>query len=173
LKIINSKLLSDLSSQAKVNPRLRKNLNLHKSYDEPSQRLLNAMEPDSYIRPHRHLRDPKPESFVGLRGKMVLLVFSDTGVVEQVIPFGPGEDVVGVDIPPGVWHTVICLQEGSVFYETKPGPFIPTYKKDMASWAPEEGAPDSSIYFENLKSLAIACDEKQNLQQEAGLFANP
>lgn len=167
MKIINSILLSDLSAQAKVNPRLRKNLNLHKNYDEPSQRLLNAMEPDSYIRPHRHLRDPKPESFVGLRGKMVLLVFSNTGVVEQVVPFGPEQDAVGVDLPPGVWHTVICLQEGSVFYETKPGPFNPIYKKDMAPWAPEEGSSETAIYLAKLKSVAIASSEKQISTQES------
>lgn len=171
MKIINSALLADLSAQAKLTPRLRKNLNLHKSYDEPSQRLLNAMEPDSYIRPHRHLRDPKPESFVGLRGEMVLLIFSDAGVVEKVVPFGPGEDAIGVDLPPGIWHTVICLQEGSVFYETKPGPFIPSFKKDMATWAPEEGSSEASVYLEKLKSVALASSERQDLHQESIVFA--
>jgi len=160
MKILDSALLSGLSSQAKENPRLRKNLNLHESYDEPSQRLLNAMEPNSYIRPHRHHRDPKPESFVGLRGKMALLVFCDSGQVVRAIPFGPQEDVVGVDLPPGIWHTVICQEEGSVFYETKPGPFIPILKKDMASWAPEEGSSEAGDYLAQLKSLANECVKK-------------
>jgi cupin fold WbuC family metalloprotein len=171
VKIIDSALLADLSAQAKLNPRLRKNLNLHGNYDEPSQRLLNAMEPDSYIRPHRHLRDPKPESFVGLRGKMVLLIFSDAGVVEKVVPFGPGEDAIGVDLSPGIWHTVVCLQEGSVFYETKPGPFIPIYKKDMAAWAPEEGSLEASKYLEKLKSMVRVPVEKQFSNQESGIFS--
>jgi cupin fold WbuC family metalloprotein len=62
------------------------------SYDEPAQRLLNAMEPDSYIRPHRHLTDPKREGFVGACGRMALLVFDDGGAMEWAICFGLHED---------------------------------------------------------------------------------
>jgi cupin fold WbuC family metalloprotein len=70
MKILNSALLADLTAQAQANPRLRQNLNLHADYDEPCQRLLNAIEPGSYIRPHRHLTDPKPECFIGIRGRL-------------------------------------------------------------------------------------------------------
>jgi cupin fold WbuC family metalloprotein len=160
MKTINKALLDSLSEQAEGNSRLRKNLNLHKSYDEPSQRLLNAMEPDSYIRPHRHLRDPKPECFVGIRGRMALLIFNDNGGIDRVIPFGPFEEVAGADLPPGVWHTVVCLEKGSVFFETKPGPFNPTTRKDMASWAPEEGSFDSESYLASLKSMVLEFEER-------------
>jgi cupin fold WbuC family metalloprotein len=170
MKILDSALLSALSSQAKENPRMRKNFNLHESYDEPSQRLLNAMEPSSYIRPHRHHRDPKSEGFVGLRGKMILLIFGDSGEMERAIAFGPQEDVVGVDLPPGVWHTVVCQEEGSVFYETKPGPFIPIFKKDMAPWAPEEGTSEGRTYFAQLKSLAVEYVKKENFRDKSVTF---
>ena len=156
MKIIDNKLLNNLSTQARANPRLRQNLNLHQSYDEPSQRLLNAMEPASYIRPHRHLRDPKPESFIGLRGRLALLIFADGGQVEQVIPFGPREEALGVDLPAGIWHSVVCLEEGSVFYETKPGPFVPIYDKDLAPWAPEAESVEAVGYLERLRSLVSA-----------------
>jgi cupin fold WbuC family metalloprotein len=156
MKIIDSKLLDSLSAQARANPRHRKNLNLHQNYDEPSQRLLNAMEPASYIRPHRHLIDPKPESFIGLRGRLVLLIFAESGEVEQIIPFGPGEDVLGVDLPIGIWHSVVCLETGSVFYETKPGPFLPIYDKDFAPWAPVEGSPEAPAYLQGLVELVVA-----------------
>ena len=155
MKILNEQLISSLSVQARENPRLRKNLNLHESYDEPSQRLLNAMEPGSYIRPHRHFTDPKPENFVGIRGRMALIIFKDDGEIEQIIPFGPQEDAVGIDLPSGVWHTVVCLLEGSVLYETKPGPFIPTHRKDMAPWAPEEGSVQAVDYLSDLVEAAI------------------
>jgi len=156
MKIIDSNLLDTLSAQAKEDPRLRKNLNLHQSYDEPSQRLLNAMEPASYIRPHRHLHNPKPESFIGLRGCLVLLIFADGGEIEQITPFGPHEDVVGVDLPIGFWHSVVCMEAGSVFYETKPGPFLPIYDKDLASWAPEEKNVEAIGYLEALRALIVA-----------------
>lgn len=151
MKILDNSLLTKLSGEAAQNPRLRKNLNLHADYNEPSQRLLNAMEPDSYIRPHRHLRDPKPECFIGIRGKLALIIFDDDGEIAHVFPFGPNQESAGADIPPGIWHTVVCLEKGSIFFETKPGPFIPISTKDMAPWAPEEERSlDAQAYLNDL-----------------------
>jgi hypothetical protein len=45
---------------------------------------------------------------------------------------------VAVEIPPRTWHSFIALQEGSVLYEIKEGPFIQETGKTSASWAPEE-----------------------------------
>jgi cupin fold WbuC family metalloprotein len=154
--LIDVALLDSLTAQARANARLRQHLNFHASYEEPSQRLLNAMEPGSYIRPHRHLTDPKPEAFVGIRGRMALLIFNEAGGVEGVVCFGPGEEVVGAEVPPGIWHTVVSLKAGSVFYETKPGPFNPISKKDMAPWAPEEGSAEGVAYLQSLVSRATA-----------------
>ena len=155
MKIIDTPLLDQLTLQARSNPRLRQHFNLHRSYDEPSQRLLNALEPETYIRPHRHLRDPKPENFIGLSGRMVLLTFSEEGTIEQVLPFGPGEGILGIDLPPGIWHTVICLESGSVLLEAKPGPFLPIYDKDLAPWAPEEGSAEAVGYLEDLRTVVL------------------
>lgn len=160
MKILNERLLQKLSAQAKQNPRLRQNFNLHDSYDDHSQRLLNAMEPGSYIRPHRHLAAPKPEGFVAVRGRLAILTFDDHGEVEQVVLFGYKEPVFGIDLPSGVWHTVVSLEEGSVFYETKPGPYNPINQKDLAPWAPEEGSLVAGDYLENLKRMAVAKTEK-------------
>jgi len=159
VKIISKQGLDELTAEARDSPRLRKNLNLHASYDEPCQRLLNAMEPGSYIRPHRHLRDPKPECFIGVRGRMAVLLFRDNGEVDRIVRIGPEEENYGLDIPPGVWHSVVCLEKGSVFFEAKPGPFNPSHKKDMASWAPEEGSPEAGTYLEDLVGAATSTDK--------------
>jgi cupin fold WbuC family metalloprotein len=97
--VLDSDLLDSLTAKAKNNPMLRQNYNLHESYDEPSQRLLNAMEPGSYLPPHRHLVDAKPESFVGVRGKLALIIFGDDGQIDQILPFGPAEKILGIDMP--------------------------------------------------------------------------
>lgn len=86
MKLIDRKLLTWLSAQAAANPRLRQNFNIHESNDEACQRLLNAVQPGSYIRPHRHLTFAKPESFVGLRGRIALLIFDKTGGTNGVEP---------------------------------------------------------------------------------------
>lgn len=78
MKIIDKQLLDKTSEQAKQSPRLRMNYNFHERLDDPVNRLLNAMEPGSYIRPHRHLDPDKDEIFLLLRGKAVVFLNSAT-----------------------------------------------------------------------------------------------
>ena len=59
MKVFSSQYLDDLTSAAENNPRKRQHRNIHQDYSEYCQRLFNAIEPDSYIRPHRHASDPK------------------------------------------------------------------------------------------------------------------
>ena len=51
---IDTNLLNGVTAQAKESPRLRMNYNFHESMDAPIHRMLNAMEPDTYLPPHRH-----------------------------------------------------------------------------------------------------------------------
>ncbi len=150
MKIIDNKNLDQLTIEASRAERLRKNLNLHDDYADSCQRLFNAMEPGTYIRPHRHLDPPKPECFMAIRGRMALLVFSDDGQVEQIVRFGAGCDVAAIDLPPAVWHSLVSLQPGSIFFETKPGPYAPLSDKDFAPWAPAEGTPEAKTYLADL-----------------------
>lgn len=147
MQIIDDQLLDELTTKARQSPRGRMNHNLHASYDEPCQRLLNAMEPGSYVRPHRHLTPPKPECFLVVRGRLAAFIFADDGAIERVIPFSAGGATLGVDIPAGIWHAVVSLESGSAFFETKPGPYIPPSDKDFAPWAPAEGSVGASAYL--------------------------
>jgi len=150
MKIINQEVLNQLSLAAAESPRLRKNLNMHDDYADPCQRLFNALEPGTYIRPHRHVDPPKSECFMAVRGRMRLLVFDDHGDVVQSVFFGAGCDAVAIELPPGLWHTLIALDTGSIFFETKPGPYAPLADKDFASWAPAEDSPDAHKYLSAL-----------------------
>ena len=49
--------------------------------------------------------------------------------------------MVGVDVGPGIWHTVAILTDAAVCYEVKPGPYSAANDKDFAPWAPREGDP--------------------------------
>jgi len=154
--VIDRAAMAELVSKARSNPRRRMHRNLHSSYDEPCQRLIIAMEPDSYIRPHRHLADPKPEAFIALVGRLALLTFADDGTIQNVTKLGPDDDALAVDLPAGTWHAVVSLQTGSVFYETKPGPYNPIQAKDMAPWAPDAGSEEATAYLAQLKAAALA-----------------
>jgi cupin fold WbuC family metalloprotein len=156
MKIINQDVLDQLSREAAESPRLRKNLNMHDEYSDPCQRLFNAMQPGTYIRPHRHLDPFKAECFMAVRGKMALVVFDDEGVVEKVVPFGNGCDVTAIELPPGQWHTLLVLESGSIFFETKPGPYVPLSDKDFGPWSPPENSPEVTRYLADL--IRIAAD---------------
>ena len=152
MRVIDDSLMAEISTKARNSPRLRHHLNFHESYADPSQRMLIAMEPGSYIRPHRHLEIPKPEAFLVLRGKIALVTFDDNGEFLNTVILKAGGPAIGVDLPPGVWHTLIPLESETVFYETKPGPFIPIPEGDMAPWAPPEGGAEANNYLTCLQN---------------------
>jgi len=156
LRIIDRQLLDRLSAEARENPRRRKNFNLHPADDFCCHRLLNAMEPDSYIRPHRHLDPAKDESMVMVRGRMGVLAFDGTGTVRSRTIIAAGGSAVAVDIPHGLFHTVVGLESGTVFFEAKAGPYRPLTEEETAPWAPVEGSPEAADYLAVLRKL---CDK--------------
>ncbi len=133
MNILNfsSEFLDALTIEAEQSNRLRHHKNIHQDYNEPCQRLFNAIGIDSYIRPHRHSIDSKDECLIAVRGRMALLVFDDIGQVTQVIRFDAetvGAETpisVGVNLSAGVWHTVIAEVSDSILFEVKSGPFNP------------------------------------------------
>ena len=52
--IIDKTILDNLIEQARLNPRLRTNLDLRTSAEDGSQRMLNAMLPGTEVAIHRH-----------------------------------------------------------------------------------------------------------------------
>lgn len=157
MKIFNADYLHELTSEAQGNPRKRQHCNIHECYEDPCQRLFNAIEPGSYIRPHRHATDPRDELLIAVRGLITLLTFDGQGKVTGVVRFGSdrhGEDItIGAEVPANTWHTVIALEPGSVLLEVKAGPFDPSQPKNLAPWAPDEGSPAALAYLNKLTGL--------------------
>jgi cupin fold WbuC family metalloprotein len=147
---IEQSFLENLIRQAKNSPRKRQHYNLHKSYDEYLQRFLNAVEPLSYIRPHRHITAGKTEIFIPFTGRFLVLIFDEHGQVTDHQVIQPFESPYAVEIAPDTYHTVFSLESGSVAFELKDGPFDPSAAKDFAPWAPEEGTPEAMQYLRNL-----------------------
>lgn len=52
--VVDKKILDELTSKGKENPRLRCNLDVRNSADDQSQRMLNALEPGTVMPIHRH-----------------------------------------------------------------------------------------------------------------------
>ena len=156
MKLITEKLLDETTARAKVNPRVRMNYNFHEDLDDPVNRLLNAMEPGTYLRPHRHLNPDKDEVFLLLRGKAAVFIFDESGNVTETITLCPTEGVYGAEIKAGVWHGMLVLESGSVVYEVKKGPFAPLSPENLAPWSPAaEDKEAADLYIKKLESLLI------------------
>jgi cupin fold WbuC family metalloprotein len=127
--IIDTKLLDELTAQAKASPRLRMNLDLRNSAADGTQRMLNAIEPGSPLPIHRHTKSS--ETVVCLRGHLREIFYSDSGEVTEVIDLTPGGPCVALNIPLGQWHTVEVLESGTVILECKDGAYEPLAERDV------------------------------------------
>lgn len=130
--------------------------NFHRGSAEPIQRMLNALEPESYVQPHRHGPGSDVEIFVGLRGRLGVLAFDDEGAVRAAFVVDPAGPVRGIEIPAGIWHTILALEPGTVAYEVKAGPYDPARAKEPAPWAPPEGDPRAPGYLARLRETMTA-----------------
>lgn len=145
---IDSELVKLISEQAYLSHRKRKNYNFHKELNDPFQRLINAIEPYSYIQPHKHENPDKREVFFILRGRMVVVEFDDYGNIVDHIILDAETGCMAAEIPERTWHCIISLEKGSVVYETKDGPYDPKDDKNFAQWAPKEDDKSSKQYID-------------------------
>ena len=156
MKVFSVDYLNDLTAQVQGSPRKRQHRNIHESYADPCQRLFNAIEPNSYIRPHRHATDPRNELLIAVLGSMALVTFDGQGMVTRVVRFGADRSgdgsAVGAEVAASTWHTVIALEPGCVLLEVKAGPFDPNQPKNLAPWAPDESSNQVSAYRQMLLS---------------------
>ena len=150
LRILDSSFLDRLSAEAAASPRRRKNFNLHAANEYPCQRFFNALCADTYVQPHRHSDPAKDETLVLLRGKLGAVIFDEAGQVAAAKILLPGQIA---DVPHGTFHTWLALEDGTVFFETKAGPYVPLAPEEKAAFAPPEGDPRAAEYLAWLKSL--------------------
>jgi len=157
MDVIDKAQLVALTREAQGNERKRKNLNLHDGASDLMQRMLNAFEPETYVRPHKHINPDKREVFVILTGKLLVLFFNDEGEIIKHVILNREQGVYGVEIEPNEWHTATGLSEGTVVYEIKDGPYIQAEDKNFAEWAPSEGSEEASQCVKNwLNQLGIS-----------------
>ena len=161
MKVFSNQYCEDLLNSATQSHRLRAHANIHDSYDDHCQVLFNAINANSYIRPHRHSLDPKAECLIAIKGLFGFIGFTSEGYIDSVILFGSEKYseklsiASGLELPPGVWHTVISLADQSILFEVKAGPFDPNLAKEYALWAPEEGSVDAQGYLNTLKQECL------------------
>lgn len=119
--VIDNRILDELSAQAKANPRLRQAMDLRNSLEDLSQRMLNALEPGTMMPIHRHLGSS--ETCVCIRGHFEELFYDEDGNLTHTIDMVPGGVVLNIE--KGQWHSLRCLESGTVLLEAKDGAYAP------------------------------------------------
>ena len=150
---ITPDIIRGKAEDALGNPRRREILALHRGNGDGLQRMLNAIQPGSYVRPHRHALSPKAELLVLLSGAIGFMSFLDDGTPDtrNFVFLHQTRGALAVDCREGVWHTFFALEPDTVVCEAKAGPYDPTLDKEFAPWAPSENDPAAHSYLASLE----------------------
>lgn len=125
--IITQEILDELTAKAKASERLRANLDLRNSVDDLSQRMLNALEPGTVMPIHRH--KGSSETCVCIRGHFEEYFYDEQGNLTDTIDMLPGGVILNIE--KGQWHSLKCLETGTVLFEAKDGAYAPLESGDI------------------------------------------
>jgi len=134
---------------SRKSPRKRMILPIHRRQSAEVQRLINFLQLETYIRPHKHPMDHATESIVILKGAIRFFTLDDEGAVitDRILKSDPIPGVI--DIEPNTWHTFIVIEENTILFESKKGPYNAETDKKFAPWSSDESEPHA---FDNLKN---------------------
>jgi cupin fold WbuC family metalloprotein len=105
------------------------NLDMRNSDEDLSQRMLNALEPNSVLPIHRHQNSS--ETLIVLRGAVKQCFYDDFGNLVESFILRPNSDSVGISTPIGQWHNTIALESGTIIFEAKDGAYQPLTSEDI------------------------------------------
>jgi cupin fold WbuC family metalloprotein len=147
---ITEKLFTEIAAKAGKAERKRSNYNFHEDNSDPINRMINVMERSAYFPPHKHEDPDKREVFIILKGRVVMVEYDDSGNITDHIILDPREGSFGVELGPRTWHNLIPLDEVSVLYEIKDGPYDKEVDKTFAGWAPREGEEGAKGFVKSI-----------------------
>ncbi len=127
--VVDKEIFDNLSKQAKANPRLRQVMDLRNSPEDLSQRMLNALEPGTVMPIHRH--HASSESVVILRGKIRWMFYDENGKETESVTLDANGPIRMLVAEKDRWHSLECLETGSVLYESKDGPYHPLEEDEI------------------------------------------
>ena len=140
LQRLDQDLFDRIAASARQRPRRRMNHNLHQAEDLV-QRFINVLQPGTYVRPHRHAREVEGsgfECFVVLQGAVGLLLMNQEGEIIQKERLDATGPLRGIELAENQVHTLVALEEDTVIFELKQGPYQPASDKDFLPGFPLE-----------------------------------
>jgi cupin fold WbuC family metalloprotein len=149
------KKITDLASQTKLR---RSRICLHDNDETSLQEMHICLNSGSYVRPAKHLK--KIESLTVIDGYSKLILFKDTGIIDEVIELGPYRSgkVHYYRLNKPIFHTLFVETKKFLFHEVTEGPFR-ALETEPAQWAPNEHDLDSCSKFLTFLETAVAGDK--------------
>lgn len=127
--LLDNKFFDDIQEQAENSPRRRMNYDLRTSAEDSTQRMINVLMSDTVVPIHRHTETS--ETVVVCRGAIREEFYDNQGhKTEEFILRADGE-CPAIQVPKGVFHTTVCLEDGSVIFEAKDGAYKPISPEDV------------------------------------------
>ena len=146
--ILDNKLFDEILLRAQESPRRRMNFDLRTQAQIPgqvgndvqgdagnvewkdqSQRMLNVLMTDTVIPIHRH--NDTSETVIVCRGKVREEFYDAEGNKTAEFVLQAGGECPGIQVPMGQYHTLVCLEDGSVIFEAKDRPYDPAGTEDF------------------------------------------
>jgi cupin fold WbuC family metalloprotein len=129
--------LDTLKAAVKASAKRRARINTHPDGEDALHEMIIAIDPNSYIRPHKH--PGKSEAFHIIEGEVDIVVFKDDGEIDRIVPLGaPGSGrpfYYRMSRP--FFHTLIIRSDVLVVHEITNGPFRPQ-GTIFADFAPDD-----------------------------------
>lgn len=153
---ITQGMVDEAKAMSRQSPRKRIILPFHLSAENTLHRMFNVVQRGTYIRAHWHRTPPKDETLILMQGAIHVFIFDDQGEILQQFGLKAGTEAFGVDIKAGMCHTFVVMENDTVVFEAKPGPYNPKFDKDFAAWAPEEGSTQGEAYLADLYGRVVS-----------------
>jgi cupin fold WbuC family metalloprotein len=153
IKRLTEELLNTIVEQARHSPRQRQNYDFHEP-SEKVQRFLNVLQPGTYVRPHRHQRPSQVngfEFFLVIQGEVGIIIFDESAQILHTERICANGATRGIELPEGVYHTLVVLVPDTVMLELKEGPYNPSTDKEFLDGFPAEGTPAAEQMVERWK----------------------
>ena len=137
MKIIDHQLIVEISKMAKKSVEKKVHYPLPSTDKSNLYRALIGFEPGAFVQPHKHPSNVFSELLFLVQGECLLITFHENGSVRDGILLSTDNNIVGVDVDPTVYHTLLPLKVSTVLLEVKEfSSPVSSDEKIVAAWTP-------------------------------------
>ena len=131
----------------KASAKRRARINAHPDGEDALHEMIIAIDPSSYIRPHKH--PGKSEAFHIIEGEVDIVVFTDDGEIDRIVPLGPPGSgrAFYYRMSMAFFHTLIIRSDILIVHEITNGPFRPSATV-FADFAPDDREAEKAAAYQ-------------------------